>query len=427
MYEILYKEEVVADFPVYLSWKLWLIAGAFAALCVLYYQVEHNGSSLKEELLLDGKSYFLIVAAGFLSFVFYMPIVLLGAFLGSVPTARASRELELLRRTAKEWGLPVSRVVNHLRTPYDSRRWDEEIALPAGRPVEIFDRSVEVLDQGVQVAKRESRFALAWSALIAALCAPFGMVSSARAESERNDGPQVSGFVVADLEPDDLAVNMARVWMGASRSSSGCVVDAELVSGRMVRGFVWVSPVSGITVSAGRDFTSWIQTLPPPPKRTFCSAPALAREFSVGASASLMCEAKYDPVAVRAHYVRDDDGSRRAVGSLCLTPFGRLKTLCVAEYAQDGGRYYAEATVRITDGAVLRTVAFHSPRGTSAYAQATVSPQPWLELGIRGEHSPLISGGERFTAGASVLRDGARLRASWAPDLGYSAQLTYAF
>jgi len=391
---------------------------------VLYYQVEHNGSSLKEEILLNGKFYLFLVAAGFFSLVF----LLLSSFLGSIPTARRFREIEILRRTAKEWGMPVSQVVNHLRAPHDSRRWDEEIASPAGRPVEVFDRSVEVLDQGVQVAKRESRFALAWGALITALCAPFGMVSLARAGSERNDSPQVSGFVVADLEPDELAMSMARVWTSVSRASTGCIIDAELASKRVVRGFVWIFPVSGITVSAGRNFTPWVQVLPLPSKRSFCTAPALARELGVGASANLMCEAKSGPATTQAHYVRDEDGSCRAVGSLRLTPLRGIETLCVAEYAADeGGRYYAQATVQIADGAVLRTVVFHSPRGTSAYAQTVVSPRPWLEFGIRGEYSPLIPGGERFTAGASVLIESARLRASFAPDLSPSAQLTYTF
>jgi len=86
-----------------LFWRLWLIVGTFTAFGVFYYQVEHNGSSIKEEILLGAKFYLVLVAAGFFSALFFLPL----ALIGSLPPARHSREMEVLRRVAEEWELPT--------------------------------------------------------------------------------------------------------------------------------------------------------------------------------------------------------------------------------------------------------------------------------------------------------------------------------
>ena len=401
-----------------LFWRLWLIVGTFTAFGVFYYQVEHNGSSIKEEILLGAKFYLVLVAAGFFSALFFLPL----ALIGSLPPARHSREMEVLRRVAEEWELPMGKVMEHLSTPgwRAVHGYEKLVSVPAGRPVELFDA-------GVEGAKRESRFALAYGALMAFIVAPF---SAARAEpsASRTSGPDVHGSLVTDLDPDKMKVVSAKACVhGTGPRFTGYAVEFEAATGTLTRSVVSIAPHRLANITAGRDLTVYGNVLPPPHKRSFCNAPAAANEFIVIAPTGIAVSSNpTDRIGITGHVLRDGAGDRRVVGSVRLVPFAGTEAYCIADYANDGGRYFAGGTAKV-GSATFRGGAIHAPRGTSSYVQALYALRPWLELDVQGERSPLIPDGNRGTIGANCLLEGARFRASVANGLGVSAQLTYTF
>ncbi len=270
-----------------------------------------------------------------------------------------------------------------------------------------------------EAIEHKSRLALAIASVLTFLAAPFSFVRTQEKSENRIYGQTIFNLV-------DFNFNWAIIGVEGTKGSVRYVSDIDLtLNPKLNQAFVSYSLGNNIDVSAGQQYTP-IPGVPPSPDGSFAHAPLIARDVDITLRGVMVAYTGSDFYS--KFMVAQNPRIRFSfVSSKTFDPF---KIIMSFEKNHSFERVVFQTSLKKGFVNVIAGIAPFSSdtyNGTYFYAVCIARPMTFLELAANYDRHPILSSGERYIAGFSVLVEGIRLRTSWASDLGWNSQLTYSF